>query len=456
MRQVIPAEGAEEPRASPAGEWRGSPARASLSETFRTHPVPPATASWFRRLFAFVGPGYLVAVGYMDPGNWATDLAGGSAYGYLLLSVVLASSLAAMVLQSLSARLGIGAGRDLAQACRDAFPAWVNLPLWAMCELAIVACDLAELIGAAVALQLLFGLPLLVGVLLTGLDVILLLALQRLGVRWLEAVVIALLAVIGGAFAVELWLSRPDWAAAAAGLVPSPRLVSDPTALYLAVGILGATVMPHNLYLHSALVQSRRYPLTPEGRRDALRFATVDSTVALVFAFFVNAAILILAASAFHARGLHEVAELQDAHRLLAPLLGAPAAAMLFALALLASGQNSTITGTLAGQVVMEGFLGLRLKPWLRRVITRGVALIPAVAVTASLGERGTAQLLVLSQVVLSLQLPFALIPLVMFTADGRKMGPLKSPAWLSGLGWAIAAVILAADGLILWNLVPR
>ena len=346
---------------APAGAWLRTPMRASLAESFRTLAVPPKSAGWLRRLFAFAGPGYLVAVGYMDPGNWATDLAGGSAYGYLLLSVVLASSLSAMVLQALAARLGIGAGRDLAQACRDAFPAWLNLPLWAACELAIVACDLAELIGAAVALQLLFGLPLLWGVLLTGLDVLLLLALSRAGARALEAIVVALLIVIGGAFAVELALSHPDWAAAAKGLAPSPRLFQDPTALYLAVGILGATVMPHNLYLHSALVQSRRFELSETGRREALRFATLDSSVALVFAFLVNAAILILAASAFHAHGLNQVAELQDAHRLLSPLLGAPAAAMLFAVALLAAGQNSTLTGTLAGQVVMEGFLGLRL-----------------------------------------------------------------------------------------------
>ena len=452
MRQVIPADAPGDAQPAPAGVWNGTPARASLAETFRSLPIPPKSAGFLRRLLAFAGPGYLVAVGYMDPGNWATDLAGGSAYGYLLLSVVLASSLAAMVLQSLSARLGIGAGRDLAQACRDAFPRWINLPLWALCELAIAACDLAEVIGSAVALQLLFGLPLLWGVLFTGFDVLLLLLLQRLGVRWLEAVIIALLVVIGGCFAVELALSRPDWAGAARGLVPSPRLFADPTALYLAIGILGATVMPHNLYLHSALVQSRRYELTEGGRRDALRYATLDSTIALSFAFFINAAILVLAASAFHARGLNEVAELQDAHRLLSPLLGAPAAAMLFAVALLASGQNSTVTGTLAGQVVMEGFLGLRLKPWLRRVITRGLALAPAVAVTAWLGERGTGQLLVLSQVVLSLQLPFALIPLVMFTADRRKMGALVAPRWLSAVGWAIAAVILAAVGLLLWN----
>ena len=452
MRQVSAAPAVEEPAAEPAGEWRGVPARASLAETFRSLPIPPRSAGVFKRLLAFAGPGYLVAVGYMDPGNWATDLAGGSAYGYLLLSVVLLSSLSAMVLQALAARLGIGAGRDLAQACRDAFPAWVNIPLWLLCELAIVACDLAEVIGAAVALQLLFGLPLLLGVLLTGADVLLLLLLARAGVRWLEALVIALLAVIAGAFAVELALSHPDWGAAAAGLIPSARVFADPAALYLAVGIVGATVMPHNLYLHSALVQSRRFDLTEPGRRDALRFAVTDSTVALSLAFFINAAILVLAASAFHARGLHEVAELQDAHRLLSPLLGAPAAAMLFAVALLAAGQNSTVTGTLAGQVVMEGFIGLRLKPWLRRVITRGLALVPAVAVAALYGQSGVGRLLILSQVVLSLQLPFAMVPLLLFTADRRKMGALASPVWLTATGVVIAAVILAADAVLLVN----
>ncbi len=389
----------------------------------------------------------------MDPGNWATDLAGGSAFGYLLLSVVLASSLAAMVLQGLAARLGIGAGRDLAQACRDAFPAWINLPLWALCELAIVACDLAEVIGTAVALQLLFHLPLLVGVLLTGLDVFLLLALQRFGMRALEALIVSLLTLIGVAFLVEVLLSRPDWAGVAGGLVPSPRILRDPAVLYLAIGIVGATVMPHNLYLHSSLVQSRRFPLTPSGRREALGFATLDSTLALTLAFLVNAAILVVAAAAFHTSGHRGVAEIQDAHRLLAPLLGAPVAAVLFALALLAAGQNSTVTATLAGQVVMEGFLDLKLKPWLRRMLTRAVAIVPAVAVTAVWGEGAVGRLLVLSQVVLSLQLPFALVPLLMFTGSRRRLGALASPAWLSALGWAIAAVITAGDGLLLMQL---
>ena len=389
----------------------------------------------------------------MDPGNWATDLAGGSAFGYLLLSVVLASSLAAMVLQGLAARLGIGAGRDLAQACRDAFPAWINLPLWALCELAIVACDLAEVIGTAVALQLLFHLPLLVGVLLTGLDVFLLLALQRFGMRALEALIVSLLTLIGVAFLVEVLLSRPDWAGVSGGLVPSPRILRDPAVLYLAIGIVGATVMPHNLYLHSSLVQSRRFPLTPSGRREALGFATLDSTIALTLAFLVNAAILVVAAAAFHTSGHRDVAEIQDAQRLLAPLLGAPVAAVLFALALLAAGQNSTVTATLAGQVVMEGFLDLKLKPWLRRMLTRAVAIVPAVAVTAVWGEGAVGRLLVLSQVVLSLQLPFALVPLLMFTGSRRRLGALASPAWLSALGWAIAAVITAGDGLLLMQL---
>ena len=389
----------------------------------------------------------------MDPGNWATDLAGGSAFGYLLLSVVLASSLSAMVLQGLAARLGIGAGRDLAQACRDAFPAWINLPLWALCELAIVACDLAEVIGTAVALQLLFHLPLLVGVGLTGLDVFLLLALQRVGMRALEALIVSLLTLIGVAFLVEVLLSRPDWAGVAGGLVPSPRVLTDPAALYLAIGIVGATVMPHNLYLHSSLVQSRRFPLTPKGKKEALGFATLDSTLALTLAFLVNAAILVVAAAAFHTTGHTQVAEIQDAHRLLAPLLGAPVAAVLFALALLAAGQNSTITATLAGQVVMEGFLDLKMKPWLRRLLTRAIAIVPAVVVTGLWGEGAVGRLLVLSQVVLSLQLPFALVPLLLFTGSRRRLGALASPPWLSTLGWAITAVITVGDVVLLTQL---
>lgn len=436
--------------ASGAPPWSRLSQSVSLPETHRSLAVPSSRAGIWRRMLAFAGPGYLVAVGYMDPGNWATDLAGGAGFGYLLLSVVLMSSLAAMVLQALAARLGIATGLDLAQACRAAFPPWVNVALWLLCEVAIIACDLAEVIGAAIALQLLFHLPLVLGVALTAFDVLVLLALQRAGQRKLEVLVIALLLVIAGSFAVEIALSHPDWAAVGYGLLPSPHVVSDPKALYIAIGIVGATVMPHNLYLHSALVQTRRFDLTPEGRRDALRYSVLDSTVALVLAFLVNAAILVLAAAVFHTRGHPEVAEIQDAHRLLAPLLGAPVAAVLFAVALLASGQNATITATLAGQVVMEGFISFRLAPWLRRMVTRGIAVIPAIAVVLVWGEAATGRLLVLSQVVLSLQLPFALVPLLMFTADRRRMGELRSPRWLTAAAALCTAVIIAGDGLLL------
>ena len=361
------------------------------------------SANPLRRLLAFVGPGYLVAVGYMDPGNWATDLAGGSAFGYTLLSVILISNLMAILLQSLAARLGIATGRDLAQACRAHYSRPVNLGLWALCEVAIIACDLAEVIGTAIALQLLFGIPLVLGASLTALDVMLILLLQQRGFRWLEAFIISLITVIAVCFAVEIALARPDWAGVAAGFVPSPEVLADPAMLYIAIGILGATVMPHNLYLHSSIVQTRNWAPTRSGRRDALRFATIDSTVALSFALFVNAAILILAAAAFHSTGQTGVAEIQDAYRLLAPTLGVAVASTLFALALLASGQNSTITATLAGQIVMEGFLRLRLPPWLRRIVTRLVAIVPVVIVAWIYGESGTAQMLVLSQVVLSL-----------------------------------------------------
>jgi manganese transport protein len=424
----------------------GGDARGSLAG-------PPPGAGWLRRLLAFSGPGYMVAVGYMDPGNWATDLAGGSAFGYLLLSVVLLSSLAAMLLQALTARLGVATGLDLAQACRARFPMWVNVPLWLLCEAAIIACDLAEVIGAAIALQLLFHLPLLWGVLATGADVLLLLALQRTGQRGLELIVMALLAVIAAAFALEIALSRPDWARVAAGLLPRPAVVTDPKALYLAIGIVGATVMPHNLYLHSALVQARRHPPTDAGRREALRFSVLDSTLALTLAFFVNAAILVMAAALFHGSGHSDVAEIQDAHRLLTPLLGAPIAAVLFAVALLASGQNATLTATLAGQIVMEGFVHLRLKPWVRRVFTRFLAIAPCVAVVAVSGERGTGPLLVLSQVVLSLQLPFALVPLLLFTADRRRMGALAAPPWLLWAAGLATAAIIAGDVLLLKQL---
>ena len=405
-----------------------------------------------RRLLSFIGPGYLVAVGYMDPGNWATDLAGGSAFGYTLLSVILISNLMAILLQSLSARLGIATGRDLAQACRAHYPPAVNLALWALCELAIIACDLAEVIGTAIALQLLFGIPLALGAAVTALDVMLILLLQQRGFRWLEALIISLISVIAVCFAIEIALAQPDWGGVARGFVPSAEIISNPAMLYIAIGILGATVMPHNLYLHSSIVQTRRWEPTLAGRREALRFATIDSTIALSFALFVNAAILILAAAAFHETGQTEVAEIQDAYRLLAPTLGVAAASTLFALALLASGQNSTITATLAGQIVMECFLRLRLAPWLRRIITRLIAVVPVVIVAWLYGESGTAQMLILSQVVLSLQLPFAVVPLVRFTSDRNLMGALVAPRWIAVLAWVVATVIIALNMKLLFD----
>ncbi|MCD2315771.1 Nramp family divalent metal transporter [Sphingomonas sp. IC-11] len=425
----------------------------SLPEVHASIRVPQGASFW-RRLFAFVGPGWLVAVGYMDPGNWATDIAGGSAFGYTLLSVILLSNLMAIILQALSARLGIGAGMDLAQACRQQYSRPVSLVLWVLCEIAIIACDLAEVLGTAIALKLLFGLPLVAGVCITALDVFLILALQRYGFRRLEAFVASLLIVIAGCFALELAWAGPDWGAAAAGLIPSAEIVSNPAMLYIAIGILGATVMPHNLYLHSAIVQTRAVGDEVADKRDALKMATIDSTVSLGLAFFINAAILVLAAATFHVAGRTEVAEIEEAHRLLAPMLGVGVASIVFAVALLASGQNSTVTGTLAGQIVMEGFLDLRLPLWLRRMITRGLAIIPAVIGVALAGDSGATQLLVLSQVVLSLQLPFAVLPLVAFTGSRRLMGPLAAPRWLAALAWGIAAVIVALNGWMLWGLV--
>ena len=425
----------------------------SLPEVHASIRVPQGASFW-RRLFAFVGPGWLVAVGYMDPGNWATDIAGGSAFGYTLLSVILFSNLMAIILQALSARLGIGAGLDLAQACRQQYSRPVSLILWVLCEIAIIACDLAEVLGTAIALKLLFGLPLVAGVCVTALDVFLILALQRYGFRRLEAFVASLLIVIAGCFALELAWAGPDWGAAAAGLIPSAEIVSNPAMLYIAIGILGATVMPHNLYLHSAIVQTRAVGKEVADKRDALKMATIDSTVSLGLAFFINAAILVLAAATFHVAGRTEVAEIEEAHRLLAPMLGVGVASIVFAVALLASGQNSTVTGTLAGQIVMEGFLELRLPLWLRRMITRGLAIIPAVIGVALAGDSGATQLLVLSQVVLSLQLPFAVLPLVAFTGSRRLMGPLAAPRWLAALAWGIAAVIVALNGWMLWGLV--
>jgi manganese transport protein len=403
-----------------------------------------------RRLLAFAGPGYMVAVGYMDPGNWATDLAGGSRFGYALLSVVLLSSLMAMMLQALSLRLGIVTGLDLAQACRRHYARRTSIFLWVLSEISICACDLAEVLGTAIALQLLFGIPLTIGVVLTVLDTFVVLALQRRGWRHVEAFVIGLLTLVGACFAAELVLARPALGAIAAGLVPSPQIVSDPAMLYIAIGIVGATVMPHNLYLHSALAQTRRFDCGAAGKREAIRLSTIDSTVALTFAFAINAAILILAAATFNVGGHTEVAEIEDAYRLLTPLLGLPAAGFLFALALLASGQNATLTATLAGQVVMEGFVGLRLSPALRRLATRLVALVPAVAATWLWGASGTGALLVFSQVVLSLQLPFAVVPLVRLTSRRRVMGDFVNGRPLTAAATLITALIIALNAKLI------
>lgn len=426
---------------APSG-WRLAAGSPSLPEAHRSIPIRKEYGFW-RKVFAFAGPGYLVAVGYMDPGNWATDLAGGSAFGYSLLSIILLSNLMAILLQSLCARLGIVTGRDLAQACRDHYSRPVALGLWALCEIAICACDLAEVIGSAVALNLLFGLPLVWGVTITALDVLLIMHLQNKGFRYIEAFVIALMLLIGACFGLEILFSRPDLRAVLAGFVPTPEIVRHPEMLYLAIGILGATVMPHNLYLHSSIVQTRNYERTDAGRKEAIWFATLDSTVALTFALFINAAILIVSAATFHVHGRTDIAEIQDAHRLLSPMLGVPVAGALFALALLASGQNSTLTGTLAGQIVMEGFLNLRLRPWMRRLITRLIAIVPAVVCTSLYGESGVARLLVFSQVILSLQLGFAVIPLIVFTSDPRKMGRFVSPPWLRVLAWITAGIIV-------------
>lgn len=417
----------------------------SLPEAHRTVDVSKAVGFW-RKLLAFSGPGYLVAVGYMDPGNWATDLAGGSQFGYTLLSVILISNLMAILLQSLCAKLGIVTGRDLAQACRDHYSKPVALGLWFLCEIAICACDLAEVIGTAIALNLLFGIPLVWGVCLTALDVVLVLYLAHKGFRMLEAMVIALMAVIAVCFGLEILFSKPAVLEVLGGFVPSMEIVKNPAMLYVAIGILGATVMPHNLYLHSSIVQTRTYEQTATGKAEAIKFATLDSTIALMMALFINGGILIVAAATFHTQGRHDVAEIQDAFHLLSPMLGVTAASTLFALALLASGQNSTLTGTLAGQIVMEGFLSLRMRPWLRRLITRLIAIVPAVVCTALYGESGTAKLLILSQVVLSLQLPFAVIPLVLFTSDRKKMGQFVNPAWIKVLAWVTTVVIVVLN----------
>ncbi|AFY61870.1 Nramp family divalent metal transporter [Synechococcus sp. PCC 6312] len=422
----------------------------SLPEVHRSISIPAAKGFW-RKMLAFAGPGYLVSVGYMDPGNWATDIAGGSRFGYTLLSVILLSNLMAILLQSLCVRLGVATGKDLAQACRDYFSPRVSFMLWVLCEIAIAACDLAELLGSAIALQLLFGIPLLWGVCLTALDVLALLFLQGKGFRYVEVLIIMLVAIVGVCFGAEILFSRPDVGGILQGYLPNPEILRNPGMLYIAIGILGATVMPHNLYLHSSIVQTRSWQPTPQKKWEAIKFGTIDSTVALSFALFINSAILIVAAATFHFSGYHEVAEIQDAYKLLSPLLGVSAASAIFGLALLASGQSSTLTATLAGQIVMEGFLRFRLPAWLRRLATRLLAIIPALIAIVFLGEQSTGQLLVFSQVILSLQLSFAVIPLVMFTSDRCLMGEFVNPKWLKVVAWAVATIIVALN---IWLLV--
>jgi manganese transport protein len=419
----------------------------SLSEVHRSISVP-SNASFVRKLLAFSGPGYMVAVGYMDPGNWATDLAGGSRFGYALLFVVLLSSVFAMFLQHLTVKLGVVTGKDLAQICRQVFPRFVNIFLWLMAEVMIIACDLAEVIGTAIALELLFHIPLPIGVVITALDVLLLLFLQKKGFRWLEALIIALIGIVVVCFGLEILFSQPAFAPLISGFLPARELFTNQEMLFIAVGILGATVMPHNLYLHSAVVQTRAHELTEKGKKEAIKFATIDSTVALTLAFFVNAAILILAAATFYTSGHTGVAEISDAYKLLAPLLGVGAASVLFAVALLASGQNSTVTATLAGQVILEGFMNIKMRPWVRRLLTRSLAIIPAVAIALVFGGSGLSRLLIFSQIILSLQLPFAILPLVYFTGSKKHMGTFANRAWLKSTVCLIAVII---TGLNIW-----
>lgn len=422
--------------------WRQERASDSLSEVFSSVEVPKDAGFW-KKLFAFLGPGLMISVGYMDPGNWATDIAGGAQFGYTLLSVILISNLFAIILQHLSVKLGIVAERDLAQACKDHFHPVINFILWLFCEIAIAAMDLAEVLGTAIALNLLFGIPLTSGVVITIIDVFVILMLQSRGFRWLESVVGGLIFIILICFGYQIIISKPEIFPILSGLVPQKEIVTNPSMLYIAIGILGATVMPHNLYLHSSIVQTRNYERTDEGKKEAIKFATIDSTASLLLAFFINAAILIVAAATFHSSGNKDIADIHDAHRMLEPLLGTSLASIAFAIALLASGQNSTLTGTLAGQIVMEGFLNLKLKPWLRRLITRLIAVIPAFFVTLFYGEKGTSELLVLSQVILSMQLSFAVIPLVMFTNDKLKMGRFVNKKGMKILVWFITSIIV-------------
>jgi manganese transport protein len=435
----------------PAGAWRKEKLSNSLPEVYATIHVPES-GGFFRKLLAFAGPGLMVAVGYMDPGNWATDIAGGAKFGYTLLSVILISNLFAIILQHLALKLGVVGERDLAQACRDHFSPGVSFMLWILCEVAIAACDLAEVIGSAIALNILFGIPLIWGVLITGFDVLIILFFQYKGFRLIESIVAGLIVIILLCFVFELIRSSPAMLPMLKGLIPDRQVIQNPEMLYIAIGILGATVMPHNLYLHSSIVQTRDYKRTIPGKKTAIKFATIDSTVSLLIAFFINAAILVVAAATFHNTGHQDVADIMDAHDLLTPLLGTTLASTLFAVALLASGQNSTLTGTLAGQIVMEGFLNIRLKPWLRRLLTRLIAIVPAFIVTALYGEKGTTSLLVLSQVILSMQLSFAVVPLVMFTGSKGKMEGFVNPRWLKLLAWLISLIIIGLNLYLLYN----
>ena len=431
--------------------WKQPLKDPSLREVYSSIPIP-ATASFWRKMLAFAGPGLMVAVGYMDPGNWATDLAGGAKFGYTLISVILISNFMAILLQYLSLKLGIVTSRDLAQACRDNYSKPMVYFLWVLCEVAIAACDLAEVIGSAIALNLLFGIPLIMGILLTACDVMIILFLQNRGFRILEAIVASLILTIGGCFAYEILVSHPDFPAIAKNLFPKPEIVMNPEMLYIAIGILGATVMPHNLYLHSSIVQTRAFERDDKGKAMAIRYATIDSTAALLCAFFINAAILVVSASAFHGTGYQDVADINDAYRLLSPVLGVPIASTLFAIALLCSGQNSTLTGTLAGQIVMEGFLHIRLRPWVRRIITRLIAIVPAVVVAILYGEKGVGNLLILSQVILSLQLSFAVIPLVIFTSDKKKMGKFVNSIWVQSIAWTVTGIIVVLNVYLLFQ----
>ncbi len=424
---------------------------ASLSEVHASISVPEGVGFW-KKLLAFTGPGLMVAVGYIDPGNWATDIEGGSRFGYALLSVILISNLFAMLLQHLALKLGIASGRDLAQACRDNYSRPVSMALWILCEIAIAATDLAEVIGSAIALNLLFGLPLPVGVVFTAFDVLIILDFQQKGFRLIESIVAGLMGLILFSFLYEMIVSQPSIAGILGGILPKKEIITEPGMLYIAIGILGATVMPHNLYLHSGIVQTRAFKRDAEGKKSAIKFATIDSTVSLGLAFFINASILILAAATFHSNGHFEIADITDAYHLLDPLLGVKMAGIFFALALLASGQSSTLTGTLAGQIVMEGFLNIRLKPWLRRLITRGIAIIPALIVATLYGERGTAELLVFSQVILSLQLSFAVVPLVVFTSNKAIMGQFANSKPIIVLAWIVSGIIMSLNIYLLFR----